>query len=60
MKKAGSGMQVNYLGSACMGIKHPALEGEDLPRFGLSRFPVEMCNEAGATGLLLVEQKSAT
>ncbi|SDG22178.1 hypothetical protein SAMN05216571_106155 [Onishia taeanensis] len=46
-------MRVNYLGPVCMGIEHPALDGYDLTRFGLSCFLVEVSAEAGVAGSLI-------
>ncbi|GAA0587522.1 hypothetical protein ACFQH5_16745 [Halomonas salifodinae] len=43
-------MRLNYLGPACLGINHPALEGYDLSRFRPSCYLVEVSAEAGVDG----------
>ncbi|MDT0501625.1 MULTISPECIES: S24 family peptidase [unclassified Halomonas] len=46
-------MRVNYLGPACLGIDHPALEGYDLSRFRPSCYLVEVSEDAGVGGPLM-------
>lgn len=46
-------MRLNYLGPACLGINHPALEGYDLSYFRPSCFLVEVSEEAGVGGPLM-------
>ncbi|MGC3875034.1 hypothetical protein ACPF7Z_17420 [Halomonas sp. GXIMD04776] len=46
-------MRVNYLGPACLGIDHPALDGYDLSRFRPSCYLVEVSEDAGVGGPLM-------
>lgn len=46
-------MRVNYLGPACLGIDHPALEGYDLSRFRPSCYLVEVSEDDGVGGPLI-------
>jgi SOS-response transcriptional repressor LexA len=46
-------MRVNYLGPACLGIDHPALEGYDLSGFKPTCYLMEVSEDAGVGGPLM-------
>lgn len=48
-------MRVKYIGPLAEGMGHPALEGYDLSRFAPSCYLVEVSEEAGVDGSLVIE-----